>query len=352
MSRRGLAVMFWALLFSAMTTMAVRLAGLKYVQGVVWPSDLYAFQQAETGPLDVLVLGSSRASFALPPSALDSCLEQEIGRPTHSVNLARTFTTATLAHRIVEDLLRPETRPQLLVLAIGPEFFDERNHRQSVNVASSADLADIPGSLVAARDLPTLLAALRPLARGSETLGLYLSGRWRSQPGLRWMMLHHGGGQFCFGHRHCDANNAALSRSLASWWVTAMDVFVPALERERFSHYTVGAGPVHRHMLQLARWARENDAQLVLVDLPRHAEFEDRLPSQVRSDYASAIDRLVQDHGAIYYDGTHDPWPDEREYYVDIEHLNARGAQVFSKEACQDLLAPLLRARDGREGGT
>ena len=85
---RGRRVLGWTVLLVLVLTAVLEGLGFRYVQNVVWPTDLVTFQHMDTGPLDVVILGSSRASFAFSPTAIDRCLASELGGATRSVNLA------------------------------------------------------------------------------------------------------------------------------------------------------------------------------------------------------------------------------------------------------------------------
>lgn len=348
---RGLAVVFWALLGSLLCSVLVEQRGLRWIQGVVWPSDLYAFQQVEQGPLDVAILGSSRSAFGLSPSSLDRCLTQKLGRPTHSVNLSRAFTTSYTADLLAEDLLAGPRIPKVLVLAVEAELFDEHNHRLDVSVGRVAGLADIPGAVGTVDDLAGLFALLRPIARGPETLALYLSGRWDTKPWLRWLMLHHGGGMFCTGSDHCRQHNKAVEATLDGWWDIVVRALFPNLGGLRFPDYTVGDGPVHRHTEALLARAEQQGVRVVLAELPRHPEFDRRIPAEVEPAYRGYLSDLVEQHALPHHTAAADRWATQRSYYLDPEHLTAAGAHRASKDLCERTLAPLMLESDAREGG-
>ena len=346
-TRRGFAVMLWALVFAVLSSLLVEQRGLAHVQGVVWPSDLYAFQQVEQGPVDVAILGSSRAAFGLVPTVMDHCLAERLDRPVHSVNISRAFTTAYAADMLAEGLLRGPRKPTVLILAIEPEFFDENNPRISINVGTLARLADIPAALATVKNLRTFFGVLRPLVRGPETLALYLSGRWDSKPSLRWLMLHHGGGLFCSESEECRVHNRALEGTLEGWWDVVATHLLPRLEQTRFPDYTVGTGPVHAHAERLLAWAEAQDIQVVLVELPRLAEFEKHIPKDVGPAYQAYLQQLRERHPLPFHPAGKSSWTQRRNYYVDGEHFNAAGATRYSREVCQDTIAPLLRSSPG-----
>ena len=74
---RGLAVLGWLVAMLVALSLGTRAAGLKYVQGVIWPSDLNTFRYLPTDvPIDVAILGSSAGGWGLdcarPPTTASS----------------------------------------------------------------------------------------------------------------------------------------------------------------------------------------------------------------------------------------------------------------------------------------
>jgi len=339
-TRHGLTILGWTLLFGLGLSQAVESAGLKWVQGVVWPSDIHTFSQTEPRPIDVVVLGSSRASFAVSPSALDECLGKELSRPTESVNLSRTFATAWSASVLAEELLSEERTPEVLVLAIGPEFFDESNPKHVTEIDANISLQDMPASLLQARDLETLIATMRPLGHGMERAALFLADRHDQDAHLRWMMLHHGGGQYCVGSRACEDNNIGVVTQLSDRWDAFLDRG-ETLMKARFEDYRVGDGPVHSHMLELIAWAQEHEIRLVLAELPMHREFLSRVPPEAWETYQAHLDWLEAEHGLVRFSSESPAWAKTRSRYLDPDHLSDGGSLRYTNELCQ-ALAPLV----------
>ncbi len=136
----------WLLAMLLLLSFATRAAGLKYVQGVIWPSDLNTFRHLPTDvPIDVAILGSSRASFDLPPSALDRCLGEKLGRPTRTVNLARAYANSSTLRSIAADLLVGPRTPKLVLLALEAESLDAHNPQNASYVAYQAGDRGHPG---------------------------------------------------------------------------------------------------------------------------------------------------------------------------------------------------------------
>ena len=338
MARRGALVVLWLALLGTGLGLVTEHIGLKYVQGVIWPTDLYTFQQMQTGPIDVVIFGSSRASFAISPSAVDACLEESLGRPTQSVNLARTFSTALNADIVVRDLLVDSRIPDFLVLGVGPEFFNEHNHQMAPSIATHASIQDIPQVLRHTTSLTGLSAALWPLVRGAESLALFLSGRHEAETQLRWMMMHHGGGQFCFGSAVCEENNQRIKGNLSHRWASATSTMLPRLYEERFANYEVGTGLVHDRMLSLIAWSERNDVQLVIVQLPLHDSFLRRIPPEVFEAEEAYLRMLSGEHSILVHNAMGVSWARRRSQYIDPDHLAPAASKLLSDDICRGVL--------------
>lgn len=346
MGRRGLLIVLWGILLGALLTSITDRMGLKYVQGLIWPTDLYTFQQLKPAPIDVAVLGSSRASFALSPSALDDCLTETLGRQTQSVNLARTFSTGFTAQVVVTDLLADERTPEVLLLGVGPEFFNEHNHQRNQSIAMHANIADIPDVLRHADGLSGIVPALWPLVRGATSLSIFLASRHEAEAQLRWMMLHHGGGQFCFSTPNCTENNTRVRSNLSHRWAAATSTMLPTLADERFTRYVIGEGLVHDRLMALIDWSERRGVKLGIVRMPLHDSFLRRIPSEVHSTYEAYLSQLTDEHGIPVLIPSNAPWARKQSSYIDPDHIGPRASQLLSEQVCRELVTPLLSGEE------
>lgn len=339
-TQRGLAILAWTLFLAIGLTLWVRSQGLKWVQGVIWPTDIHTFSQMEESPIDVVILGSSRASFAVSPSALDTCLSERLQRNTTSFNLARTFATARSAQILAEELLVGQRTPKVLVLAIGPDFFDEQNPSRAAEIDAHHNLEDIPQALWEAGDLTNMWAALRPLGHGMERSALFLSGRHDTDDHLRWMMMYHGGGQFCFGSNACEQNNQAVKDVLAGRWDTVMSR-IDEITDERYQHYQLKDGSVHDHLLTLLAWAERHEVAVVIAETPLHEAWQSRIPGEVWTAYQAHLSALESEYGIQRFQSTAPGWAKTRKRFIDPDHLSDAGSKRFTAELCTALV-PLV----------
>jgi len=343
---RGLAVLFWLVVFGLGLTTATDAVGLKYVQGIIWPTDLHTFAVRDTPrQLDVAILGSSRASFGLTPAVLDECLGRKLDRPTQSVNLARVFATGHTMRPIYHDLLH-EDPPKLVLLAIAPEALDDTNPKMASSISGTASPTDIPGELTRARGLKESLAALRPFVRGAETLPFYLAGRHAEEARLQWIMDHHGGGQWCTGSAACDAQNDELSAVMGMRWEQAVRNVLSSIRIQHFGEYVSSEGRAFDGFIEVVQQARADGATVAVVVMPLHERFAAEIPQEARERFAATLKVLATHHQLPVYRPDVKRWVHDQRSWVDPDHL-AKGASAdLTRAVCRDLVAPLLTGDD------
>jgi hypothetical protein len=340
---RGLAVLGWLLTFLVALSIVTRAAGLKYVQGLIWPSDLNTFQHLPTDvPIDVAILGSSRASFDLPPDELDRCLSEKLGRKTRTVNLARAYANSSTLRSVAHDLLVGPRTPKVLLLALEPESLDAHNPQNASYVAYQAELEDIPSSIARADTLGQFFSSFRPLVRGTESLALLISQRPRNEARLRWMMIEFGGGQYCYAGDVCDKNNHDVEYSVRDGWTTAEREQLPNLATERFGHYQARTGRGRDNMDAFLSEAKERGSKVAILNVPLHYRWMQATPPQVYAEYLEVENALAAAHDIPIYDANTPKRQLDQRDYVDGDHLTSSAALELSDAVCADFLAPLL----------
>jgi hypothetical protein len=261
------------------------------------------------------------------------------------VNLARRFATAFSVEMLAKDLLVGSHRPKILLFGIEPEAVNARNHQAADNTPAHASLTRFPATLLAARRWSELAGALRTLGRGPENLAAYVSGASDTDARLRWLMLYQGGGMWCFGSKACKEQNENLMRRESTRWEIRVAEWIPQITEERFTSYELGTGVNHDAMERLDAWARDNDVQLALVDVPLHPIFREQIPEQVQSDYDDYLDAFATGSNVPLYRPDTAALAPDRASWVDPDHLAVAGSLALSRAVCRDLLAPLLRNR-------
>jgi hypothetical protein len=338
---RAAAILGWcAVLITLALAVSDRL-GLKYVQEIIWPTDLYAFQHIQTGPIDVAILGSSRTTFGLAPTALDPCLSRAVGRPVRSYNLARVFASMQTERIMARDLLVDERIPRIAVVEVAPEILSARHHEHTYNTATQAGLPEVPGCLRDARSGDDLVACARAPLRGVENIAWLLSGQYRDVDHLSWMMVHQRGGQFCYGSPECQEHNRIYADRLNRRWFFRMENVIPTLTADRFTGWRLG-GAAGQAMDDLIAEASTRGYRLVFLNMPVHGVYQERVPPEDYAEFLAYMQRISAESGAVFLDANTSEWQGARERFHDPDHLSASGTERLSGELCE-ALAPLLR---------
>ena len=335
----------WTLFWAIATTLSVDALGIRNIQPVIWPTDIYSFERTPEAEIDVAIYGSSRASLDLSPSGLDACLSDGLDRETTSVNLGRSFATGFSTHNLLTSLFEKRTPPKVIILGIGPEFLDETNHRLHLDVGFNSDLDDVPRQLLQSRSISLAFGALRPIVRGAESLAIFTAQRHTKEERLRWMMIHHGGGQYCVGSKACEIQNNSHDSALVGRWDQHLASNVVTAEAERFSEYVTDGPLVGGGLDKFLKWAAEKDIQVGVVVLPFHELYKRQIPMEVRRAFRGKLSALSETYGLRVYDVGAQGWGQKRALYLDTDHLNATGSAQLTQDVCEKLALPMLSGK-------
>ena len=314
--------------------------GLRWAEPQRWPTDLQAFASLPmaTRPA-VVILGSSRASMGLIPSALEGCGAPASTEAGQVYNLGRAYSTVMEFADLAEHLLVPPRTPTTLMVALDIEAIDENNPYRAGAIRGLHPLSGVVSALGAARSLPDGLAALRTLSRGPESLVRVATGRHRADPRLGWLMRTQGGGQWCTGSPACEEQNLAFKMLMADSWQRVEREVLPQWRSAQTPRWAPGGRRIAAAWLRLQQWAARHDVRLVVVEMPTSAEWKAAVPADVAADYALWVQRHVVDAGIALY---RDPAGrrSRRADWLDPDHLSDLGAVGFSRRVCTALLQP------------
>jgi hypothetical protein len=313
--------------------------GLKYVQEVEWPTDLATLDALDRQAPDVAIVGSSRSHYGLPPSALDLCLGDALGHPTETLAGNRLAASLYAADAVARDLFDGPRAPRVLVVEVAPESLNANHFQLDYNVASSADVADIPACLADGR--PSWSACARPLVRGVENLAFYLHRPWTDREHVEWMALFHGGGQYCYDNEACLARNNTYDRGHSERWDTRVKRVLPHVRSERFANYEVGTGLPSARFVALLRRARAAGSTVVVVNMPVSETYAAEMPAEAVAAFSAWVTATTAAEGARYFDYDTEEWRGARERFLDPDHLNATGARMLTDRLCAGVVDAL-----------
>lgn len=87
---------------------------------------------------------------------------------------------------------------------------------------------------------------------------------------------------------------------------------------------------------KMTRFCKQNHLQLWLVTPPLHKAYRQRIPPFFTHLLSTTVDHLVETHGIHYHDFSRMEIPEL--YFYDCDHLNAKGAELFSHKINQLLM--------------
>jgi hypothetical protein len=331
LDRKALLILGWILVLVAGADGLSTGLHLKWLQQTEWPTDLYG-QQVLGLQASVGVVGSSRSHYALPPSALSTCLSSQTGKKIE-VRAAERMRASAYAIDITARDVFADT--PILIAEVAPESVSAHHFEHSFNVTANADAQDVPECLAHRDDLP-VTDCLRPLFRGVENIAFLLHRPWTDHRHIEWMSLYYGGGQYCYDTPECLARNATYDQENAARWDSRVQSVLPTVAPLRFAHYEIG-GLSGAHFVAMLQRAHDKGQQLWLVNLPVHTLYQARIPPQ---DYALWLDwtrQEAQAFGAHFLDYNTPEWEADRSRFLDPDHLNSVGALQLAEAVCGEV---------------
>lgn len=338
--RRALGLFLSLLLLVALCDLLSVYMRIKSLQDTEWPTDLYALSFVDRHP-QVGVVGSSRAHYALSPSALSSCLSLESGQVIAANRMRASAYTIDIAAR---DFFSANDAPGILIAEVAPESLSKNHFELDFSVASNAEIQDIPECVVAAATTNaknlSFASCSRPLFRGVENMAFLLHREWTDHRHIEWMALYQGGGQYCFGDPECQRRNADYDSRNMERWESRIKEVLPTVAPVRFADYEVGGLPATHFVAMLDR-ARKHQQKIWIINLPVHALYQQKIPPSAYQSFLEWTRRTVLEHGGKFLDYNLPEWQQDRTLFLDPDHLNSRGAQKMAEAVCREV-APAL----------
>jgi hypothetical protein len=93
-------------------------------------------------PIDVAILGSSRAEKGISPTYLQASLSQKLGRPVHVVNFALMMEGRSMQYVIAKELIR--NRPETKIILLAAVERDDLDHPAFRYLADAPDVLQAP----------------------------------------------------------------------------------------------------------------------------------------------------------------------------------------------------------------
>ncbi|MBW4487564.1 MAG: hypothetical protein KME12_07220 [Trichocoleus desertorum ATA4-8-CV12] len=368
---------------------------------------LYYQRLAESGPPDILVIGSSRALRGIDPAALQKALATQGYAGLSVFNFGVNGATAQVVDVILRQVLTPDQMPKLIVWADGARAFNSGRVDITYNAVAVSEgyrqvlagkIPDTPNGAassaatsVATNNLSTATPAGTPsdtnqavgtsLAASyqalnqwmNESLGTFsatyaqrdqlkqlLQQQWsgvlKQNPTLEELLATQG--QFAAKSASPNAEGVEADSLL---YAIDFDGFLPlSLRFNPATYYQKYAkvsgdydsdydafelkGKQMQALTSLVQFTQAQDIPLVFVNLPLTQDYLDAVRMEHEVEFRQQMLQLATENGFVFRDLSQ-LWPAENDYFSDPSHLNRYGAYEVSSRLAQDPLIPWPRSQ-------
>jgi hypothetical protein len=353
---------------------------------------LYREQVAETGPPDILIIGSSRALRGVDPIALEKALAAQ-GYPGVKVfNFGINGATAQVVNLILQEFLTPQQLPKLILWADGARAFNSgrvdityngikvsdgyKQLTQSKATASPIDPAPVteatpvPPTAVGELPAPNPVAAKNWLEQFFSQVSVSYPQRDRLKTFLRDKLaaMLPGAAPALPPPTILTPNpteqvtitrsGAVAPPSLPSEGQGLIDIngflalsnrFNPATYYQKYARVSGDydgdyeafhlTGKQVTALNQLTAFTQSKQIPLVFVNLPLTEAYLDPIRREYENEFQQGIYSLSAAKKFAYID-LGQIWLSENDYFSDPSHLNRYGAYAVSQRLAQNVLIP------------
>ncbi len=344
---------------------------------------LYSERLKESGPPDVLIIGSSRAMRGIDPVALQTTLEEMGYNDATVFNFGINGATAQVVDLILRGILKPDQLPKLVIWADGARAFNGGTVDVTYNgIAVSQGYRQLVEGTLARPDLqPQDATAGGRQNGGAGGIGASLASSYQKLD--RWLSDRLGTISIAFEGRDRLKNQlqqtftlltppppadpqsvAAVTQSLSEEGRDPIDFngflpialrFNPATYYQEFARVRGQydgdyedfrmAGSQTAALQALVQFTRAQGIPLVYVNLPLTDEYLDTYRREKETEYTQYLMQQSVGQSGFLFRDLGDLWPRQYDYFSDPSHLNRYGAYQLSRRLAQDPLIPWSEIR-------
>lgn len=319
----------------------------------------------ESGPPDILIVGSSRAHQGVDPIALQTALASR-GYPGLKIfNFGVNGATAQVVDLLLRQVLTPEQLPRLIVWADGSRAFNSGR----IDLTYKGITASPGYKLISSGVRPPLpnVEPINPASLCWDHPSRYLANLTLNQKSST-----------------ADPLKTRQSRSFAQTWLCSqpLSLLVPPPSTAQPSpgsiqelQETVGFNPLSTRfnpatyfqrypkvagdfdgdyrdftlegqqteaLRRALKFAYAQQVPVVFVNLPLTATYLDPVRTLYEQEFLKFMQRFARYHQLTFCDFSHRGLS-QNEYFTDPSHLNRYGAAAVSRLLANDLVHPLSR---------
>lgn len=350
---------------------------------------LYYERVLESGPPDVLIIGSSRALRGIDPVALSSALAARGIEDVTVFNFGINGSTAQFADLLLQKILLPAQLPKIILWADGSRAFNSGRIDSTYEALTNSESYRL---LAQGKPLlsPAALAKLKPTnaSTGRSRVGaptstssspLIIDITRSYEDASRWFDRTLSVVSATYPQRDqlkgflrdkfativpaqpkpetpsilpsaiAPEDQTSLLQSDRDGFLSLSVQFNPATYYQHYARVPGSfdndyrafrlQGEQSEALKSLATMARDRNIPLVFINLPLTAEYLD----PVRRDYEQQFQRYMltaaRDLG-FGFRNLSELWPTENDYFSDPSHLNRYGAYAVAQHLAQDPMIP------------
>ena len=323
---------------------------------------LYQQRLLQSGPPDVLVLGSSRALRGVDPQALQTALAAQGYRNVEVFNFGINGATAQVVDLVIRRILTPEQLPKVVIWADGARAFNSGRVDATYNaIASSPGYQQLktrtPNKQAGEKPIPNA-AALDYFTTNSQFLGKWLnqslanvSSTYPQRDQLKYLLRE----QFVtvLEKVNISANPMTESeKSLSAEEPIDFDGFLPLSVRFNPATYykehprVAGDydndyesfqldGKQDSALDSLLQYAKAQNVGVVFVNLPLTNDYLDPMRKEYEAKFQQYMRTSAVQRGLVFRDISQ-MLLTKHDYFSDPSHLNRYGAYQVSNKIAQD----------------
>ncbi|MEA5447347.1 hypothetical protein VB780_02120 [Leptolyngbya sp. CCNP1308] len=329
---------------------------------------LYYQHLEQSGPPDVMIVGSSRALRGVDPVALRKELAT-IGYENVSVfNFGINGATAQVVDLVIRQVLEPDQLPQLIIWADGARAFNSGRVDATYNaIAASPGYREVASRR--SEELETVADSAAPAAPGSpETPTGSLPNSYAAMD--EWLSGRLATVSAVYGDRDrlkgwfqqrlmvaapTGSSEEALDAAMPEGSTIDYDGFLalsvrfnPATYYQDFARVSGRydgdydsfrlEGQQVEAFANLLSFTQDQDIPIVFINTPLTDEYLDDYRQDAEAEFLQHMLRLSTSETGFLFRDFAKLWPDRYDYFSDPSHLNRYGAYQVSSQLGQDPL--------------
>ncbi len=339
---------------------------------------LYQQRLLQSGPPDVLVLGSSRALRGIDPIALQDALATQGYRNVEVFNFGINGATAQIVDLVIRRVLAPEQLPKLIIWADGARAFNSGRVDATYNaIATSQAYQQLqPGALASSvggkrpgekqnlnSSADGTIPPLASLSTGYQSLGKWLnqyaanvSSTYPQRDQLKFLLRE----QFVTLLEQVNISSTPTltdsEKSLLTEDSIDFDGFLPLSLRfnpatyykqhprvagdydNDYESFQLG-GKQDTALDSLLQYTKAKNVGIVFINLPLTNDYLDPIRLEYEAQFQRYMRSSASQKGLIFRDLSQ-LLLTKHDYFSDPSHLNRYGAYKVSTQIAQDPLIP------------